>query len=675
MRFTKSVEARPGWFVTAVIALGMAAFLFAAGLGPDALPYPTNSPYSDAAITHWPNALYMKQHPFAAWNPRIMSGVPFAANPLSKVWYPPQGLVFLLPPALHLNLLVWLHLALAGAGMWAWARATGMAPGPAALAACAYALAPKVIAHLGAGHLDLVYAAAWLPWVMWAVHKLIAQNGNTARAVLRLSAFAALMLLADMRLSLFGFALADVYGVWLWWTQPHEKKAKRKKSTLFHLLVTANALVLAPTAVQWAPLIALAPRLSRAGLTPADAGRFAITPPSLIGTVLGNRAGNHETMVYTGLAVLALAIVALLARPRALSFWGMVIAVAALYAMGPNAPLWPLLIRIFPPLLWFRVPSRAWFVAALAMPYLAGWGAQALILTPAFRPRLRLVIAALLSSLVLCGGFSTLLLSALDTATPLSALAVAMLTAGVIAFTPALRTSASAPTKRAAAILGAALTVVVVIDLAWFGLSLVKGRGPDYWLEPYRALAEYLREAGAGRVYTPSDSLPQQAAAYWEIDLFGGVDPFQLQNYVEMAARATGIPAAGYAPSIPPYTGAGSVGEMWAGVTPDAGLMSAWNVTHTVSAFPIEATGWRFDRMVGDVYVYENTYTISDSPPAGFLTEATYDRTPGRAGLAISLAALAAWAAAYWRARLLQSPKIKKTFHHRGTEGAEVRER
>lgn len=633
-RFTKFAETRPGWLIGAVIVLGMAAFLLILGPG---LPYPTNSSYSDAVVSHWPNALFMKRQPFSLWNPHILSGLPFAANPLSKVWYPPQWLVLLLPPTLHLNVMIWLHLTLAGLGMWTFGRTTGLSSGPALLAVVAYAFAPKILAHLGAGHLDLVYAAAWLPWVLLAVHKLMVGD-STGRAVLRLGALSTLMLLADIRLSLFGLALAGAYGVWRW--RPSENRR------LLHLAVTASLIALALTAVQWIPLVALAPRLSRGGMTIEDAGQFALEPAGLIGLVLGNRAGHHETMVYTGLAVLVLAIIALLAKPRALGLWGAATIAAALYAMGPNTPLWPLLVRIFPPLLWFRIPSRAWFVAALTMPYLAGWGTQ-ILARPDQSSRLRLAVAALLAGIVVCGGVGALLLTKpvggpLDPTVPLSTLVIAILTTAL--------TFMNRPPGKAKLITGA-LIGLVVVDLLWFGISLVEKRGPAYWLDPYRELAEYLRESGADRVYTPSNSLPQQAAVYWEIDLFGGVDPFQLQSYVEMAERATGIKAEGYAPSIPPYTGEGDVSEMWAGITPDAELMARWNVSHTVSAFPIEENGWQLDTVIGNVYVYENTFTAKATAHGDALTQSTYDTTPTWIGLTISVAALAVWAILFWHTR------------------------
>ncbi len=124
LRFTSlrpSAPDRGSALFVVLLAVSLAAFLLLVGLGPDALPFQPGAPYSDAAISHWPNALFLRHsvlddHALPLWRPLLMSGQPFAANPLNKVWYPPQWLVLLIAPALHLTILTWLHLLIAGVG-------------------------------------------------------------------------------------------------------------------------------------------------------------------------------------------------------------------------------------------------------------------------------------------------------------------------------------------------------------------------------------------------------------------------------------------------------------------------------------------------------------------------------------------------------------------------------
>src|SRR5688500_14824142 len=121
------------------------------GFRPDAMPYLRHDArYSDAVLAHWPNAVFFRESvlergEFPVWRETTMGGVPFAANPLNKTAYPFQWLVLLLPPLLHLNFLILLHLFIAGSGMWIWARSLGLRVEAAAISTLAYALEPRII--------------------------------------------------------------------------------------------------------------------------------------------------------------------------------------------------------------------------------------------------------------------------------------------------------------------------------------------------------------------------------------------------------------------------------------------------------------------------------------------------------------------------------------------------
>ncbi|MBI5961081.1 MAG: hypothetical protein HY866_20245 [Chloroflexi bacterium] len=608
-RYTLFAEPDGRFFLLFVLSLAviMAAFLLLVGLGPDRLPFPPESEYSDAAISHWPNAVFLRRavlddHALPLWRSLIMSGQPFASNPLNKVWYPPQWFVLLLPPALHLNLLTWLHLVIAGAGMWVWARATGLLPWPAVLAGIGYAFAPRLIAAVGAGHLDLVYAAAWFPWLLWAVHRMFSA-APPKNSVLVAAGFGALCFLADVRLSAYGFVSAAVYAVWLW-QQTSELRVRR---TLIRVL--RAALILAGlTAVQWVPLLMLRADLSRGSLTLDEAAAESLQPGQWIGLLIGDHGGAWESMVYVGISTLVLAITALLLRPRALALWGIILLGVMAYAMGNHFVVWTALNRVFPALRWWRVPPRAWLVAALILPYLAGWGAQLLAERPIDRRAARLGVVALFGGGMVCGLFSTATLSGtLEITATLGTFALP-----AVALIMLLAIFGKLPPR----LLAAGFALVVALDVIWIDRTLVEGRRENEWLEPYRPLAEYLKQAGAARVYSPSYSLSQQAAAYWEIPQFGGVDPFQLQNYVKAAEAAVGVAAEGYSITIPAYHDDDpetkkTASELLATANQDArlnpDLLGEWLVSHVVSAFEIQADGLVLDTRIGDVYVYRNT--------------------------------------------------------------------
>ncbi len=76
---------------------------------------PKYSEFSDLTITHLPNAIYLLHSiktygeiPF--WSDLIFSGYPFAANPLSGLWYPPGWVAYGFPLPFGFNLAVFIHL-------------------------------------------------------------------------------------------------------------------------------------------------------------------------------------------------------------------------------------------------------------------------------------------------------------------------------------------------------------------------------------------------------------------------------------------------------------------------------------------------------------------------------------------------------------------------------------
>src|SRR5258708_3380397 len=377
MKFlSRYLVSNAGFASLLIILIGL--LLYTVGFRLDTLPFPHNSPYSDAAISHWPNTLYFQQAlrsgQWPLWSDLLMSGQPFSANPLTNVWYPPQSLALLFPTPLHLSLMIWLHLVIAGLGMRVLGQKLGLSAGPASIIGLAYALTPRLFAATGAGHLDILYASAWLPWLLWAIENAFSEQTVMLRQIAPLSAIAALSFLADIRISFFSFAVAASLAGWrLIQASPIERKRALK------VLGTSAVLVIGLTAVQWLPLLTLAPYLTRATLSAQDAAAFSLQPLQMIGLAFPDRFGFHETITYAGLAVLVLACIGLVHTPRRLLFWGLIALGAALYALGDQGFLWPVLIRLVPALAWLRVPARAWIVVALALIVLAGFGIQALV--------------------------------------------------------------------------------------------------------------------------------------------------------------------------------------------------------------------------------------------------------------------------------------------------------
>ena len=595
-----------------LIVLG-AAFLLLVGLRPQSLPFNPEVPFSDAATAHWQAAFHLRQSvleqgEWPLWQDTILGGGPFAANPLNKTAYPPQWLTLLLPPALHINLLIALHLLIAGWGMWRWARVLDLPEAPAALSALAYAFAPKVLAHVGAGHVDLLYALAWWPWLLWSINLWLKSSARFT--LLPVSLFAALMILADVRLSLFGLALAAAYGLWqAGWQKQVQRLVWGVPALIVIGLLTLSVIV---------PLLIWQPYLSRSAMSAADAGVFSLEGGHLVGLLLPPHGGNPETITYLGLPVLLLAGVAVFSAPRKHAFWIVVILLAALYAMGMNTPLWSLLVDVLPFLRWFRVPARAWFVVVLAASLLTGHGLQVVMQTvdrmrqgEAIR-RLalkRLAVAGGLAGSLFCGGFTLAVLADLPGTIGIGVMLVGALLGVVLLLGLYRRLS---PT-----VLALLLIAVLFIDQTWTGRNWVEWRGPERWLTHQQALVDTLKADNAARVYTPNYALEQQVAAANDLHLLNGVDPFQLSGIVDAVEQGSGVAVTKYTVVLPPLElqPAGEDDERTPqellrivnqNAVPDTTVLGEWGVSHVVATYPIVHERLTLLTELDGTFVYRN---------------------------------------------------------------------
>ncbi|MEP7286649.1 MAG: hypothetical protein ABI947_12880 [Chloroflexota bacterium] len=591
---------------TTCLAILIAVLMLVVGLGPDALPFPPHAAFSDAAISHWPNALYLQQSLRAGqiplWRDLLMSGQPFAANPLNKVWYPLQWLVLILPVTLHLNLLIWGHLVLAGVGMRALGLRLGIGQGASSIMGVAYALTPRLLSAAGAGHLDILYAAAWFPCMLWAVHLAILGTQRIAWRLVAVSVIGAMCFFADIRLSVFVFGTSAVFALWLAYTS--------RRYTALLWLMPALILMVGLTAIQWLPVIALAPYLTRSTISISDAATLSLQPVQIIGLVIPDRFGSHETMLYVGLIVLILACVGFARAPRRHAFWAILTLAALLYALGDQGLVWPVLVHIIPPLLWLRVPPRVWIVGVVALIVLAGYGLSALADRSLVRSFQRRTLQLIGFGLAIAGvgmGVAAAKFPALGVS-----IALGFVAAGVLLFV-----SRRLSTQTLFVLAG----IVIILDLAWMDVSLVQGRPQNVWLDQYAPLAQAMHEAGVTRLYSPDYSFPQQAAAYWQIPQFGGIDPFQLRAYVTAFEAATGTYASGYSVTLPAFEGNLATTNQHANI--DANLLARWNVSHVLAGFVLDIPGLKLISRPDNLYLYAN-----ERYPSG-TTKITWD-SPNR---------------------------------------------
>ena len=246
------------------------------------IPFWRGATYSDLLITHLPNSLFLRRAlttwgQIPLWNPLILSGQPLAADPLSGLWYPPNWLTVVLSPQAAFPLLFWFHLSLAGIGTWQLARAEGIGRFGSIIAGLAFAGMPKLIAHVGLGHIGLVSAVSWMPWALFLARKTFESIPASGRKWMGYSALTGsilgLIFLADPRWSIPSAIFVFVYVVFTVLGMERDKTSRRRFLYAGGITILFAALIAAVLAI---PMIEFSMSSTRWNLSGAEQEMLAL---------------------------------------------------------------------------------------------------------------------------------------------------------------------------------------------------------------------------------------------------------------------------------------------------------------------------------------------------------------------------------------------------------------
>jgi len=560
--------------------------------------YLDGSSYTDLAISHFPNAVWIQrawqqESQIPLWSTSILSGYPLSANPLSGLHYPPAWLALLFPQPFGLNLLSILHIVVLGVGVYYFLRREGLGWLPALFGAVAVESMPKLVSHLGAGHVSLVYAIAWTPWL------LAAQQSPRKRWWLA-GLVLGLIILADPRWAAMAGPLWLAYGL----------RSCLKKGGLAASLgawageiAASGAVALCVGAGLLLPLLEYTQLSTRSLMTAADRMNLSLPPLQFIRLLAPPFGSMAEWVLYPGGFLLALTALGTGVRPalEKARFW-LAVGLAALFvAFGSYIPGMDLLSNL-PGFDLIRVPARALFIMNMALAFGAASTLQVFCEQPGLLRSMRRVNSFLLLAAVLL-------------------IEVALVAAGwgVTLDIPVRDIWGALAFAAAAAVIwmlrrgriGEGSFAIAGIVLVLMDLCLSNWAGLDFKLAQ-AVLAEggpvvgYLREnANGARIYSPSYSIPQQTAALAGLELVDGVDPLQLRSYADFMAGASGVAVTGYSVTLPPMA-SGAPETDNAGAVPDPVRLGILHAGYVAAEFNLDAAGLIEVARFGNTRIYQN---------------------------------------------------------------------
>ncbi len=603
-RFSATIFQK-GRFILCLIAAPIILLL----PGINKFPFPPSSTqYSDFAISHFPNASYLAESlsrwkTIPLWSPTILGGYPFIANPLSGIWYLPNWLVVILPIPIAINLLIVLHLIWGGAGVYRLLKGEGLTQIAALFGGLGFELMPKLFAHYGAGHVSLIMAVCWTPWLIVCAQKfwdIETDSSGMRKIFIWRFVFPALALnsiiLADIRWV--GFAALFWISYFVLRTDIQRLKAEFSQNipaeartqgikTLFSGIVTPIIVAIGLTAPFLLPFLEYVQHSTRSQLTPADNLVFSLPFAKLLGLIFPAFGDYFEWIVYPGVFVILLAGLcwAISHCPKYRIYWTVVFISTLIFALGSYLPgsYW---MANLPGISLMRVPSRIVFISGMALICLAARGLDGILkgIQEKESKIIKLILVALAGFLLLLnigaawisGQFIKNLVWSL----------IFGITSVVIIWN-----LVNGNRQKIWILL---LMGICIVDWMVVDVTLFSARSSHDVLEEANAIVHYLKQdKGIYRVYSPSYSLPQQVAAINHLELADGIDPLQLTDYVNFMEEASGVNESRYSVTLPPFNNGDPASDNQ-GAKPNPVLLGLLNVKYVIADFDIQVDGLKY---------------------------------------------------------------------------------
>lgn len=581
----KEIKAQvPRWKIALIFLLP--ALIYLPGiLGK--IPYPSESAlYTDLMLTHYPNALYLRHsiiefQQIPLWSSLIHSGAPFAANPLAGLFYVPGWFALLFPLPEGISIILAAHAIFGSWGMYRFLKKENVREIGAIAGGLIFGLMPKLSAHYGAGHVSLIYAISWTPWLF-----LISKGDQKGW---KTGIIAAFLFLADPRWAIY----AGIF--WLSYDIAHRHKQGLKSYSLYYLKAGITAFLIASPLIL--PLYEYVRLSTRSRMGVEDIQAFSFYPGKIIGLIIPASGGSPEWYIYSGGIVLGLFLMQLFIKElrKGNRFWNIWILTGLLFSFGAWLinPAW--LVKL-PIISLLRVPARALFLLGFSFSIIAAKTVDE-ITSKDIEQKNILIISFGLALFSLGMGISIIYILGNFSITTIWGFGFLLVFSSYVV----LGKPVGGNRKWTWIVVG-----LLVVDLLGAGAQSYYAKNTEK-LYNSEILDIIKEDPGIFRIYSPSYSVPQYSAAENNLEQADGVDPMQIATYSDFMAEASGVDSPGYSVTIPAFkSGNPAVDNI--NTIPDSFLLSLLNVKYVISGFEIDDSDLQEIQTKDELYLYRNNY-------------------------------------------------------------------
>lgn len=569
----------------------------------DRFAFPLYSQYSDLLITHWPNANFVhnsmvQYHQIPLWSNAILGGYPFFANPLAGLWYLPNWISNLWPSAAAFNLLFLIHLFFGALAIFLILREENIPPELAILGALIFELMPKIWAHFGQGHISLVYAVCLTPWFLLVSRRaLLGKKGNPYWC-LPCFLFAGIIL-ADPRWAIYAGLIWILYSGSIFLTR---RSVFGEKAASFLVFIFGHLFLgVMLSAILLIPMIQYSQLSTRSLMTLEDNLAFSLPISKLFLILFPSLGITAEWVFYLGGLGLVSLLLALINQKilKLTSIWLIVFGLGLVLSISGYVPgfssIWQL-----PVLNLMRVPSRALFLTGFSASFIVPYVIAGIFENKINRKSSNLALAGLIAVGVLVGLFTFTGISSEVRGFQIGSLSLIVYSLIIFVF---IQRGIKNP------VWAWLLSFLVLLEFSYLNLSTLRFEKMEIAFAKGQSFLEFLPrdEENPFRIFTPSNSIPQNLASRAGLEMVNGVDPLQLQSLHDfLAFRAeSGEAQSGYSVTFPAFS-TGNPETDNKNLILDAKKLGLLNVKYIVSAFPIENANLNLLEKTEDGYIYDN---------------------------------------------------------------------